>query len=99
MEFYSKFKTHIIFPCAIIQKFLLPLSVIAYERRMEIMKFDIGQDQLSATIEALNDYQARLEVDAAALASLPGAIPRKLAERKAEEARTVSELFDFYVHL
>lgn len=63
------------------------------------MKFEIGQDQLTATIEALNDYQARLEADAAALAGLPGAIPRKLAERKAEEAQTVSELFNYFSKL
>ena len=51
-----------------------------------MLKIEISHKQLTNTIEALNAYQARLEADAAALASLPGAIPRMMAERRAEEA-------------
>ena len=63
------------------------------------MIINISQDDLTATIEALNDYQKRLEADAAALASLPGMIPRRIAEQRAEEAETVKRLFDFFTSL
>lgn len=64
-----------------------------------MLKIEISHKQLTNTIEALNAYQARLEADAAALASLPGAIPRMMAERRAEEAQAVSELFDYFLGL
>lgn len=63
------------------------------------MKSEISQENLTATIEAMNDYQKRLEADAAALASLPGMIPRRIAERRAEEAETVKGLLDFFSKL
>lgn len=61
------------------------------------MKFDLTQDQLTETIEALRDYQLRLEVEAAALASLPAA--KELAQTRLEQAVIVGELFGHYARL
>lgn len=63
------------------------------------MKIEISQENLTTTIEAMRDYQLRLENDAAALAGLPGLIPRKLAEDRAKQATVVRGLFEFFVHL
>lgn len=61
------------------------------------MKFDLTQEQLTATIEALRDYLLRLEIEAAALASLHTA--DKLVETRLEQAEVVRELFEHYVNL
>ena len=60
-------------------------------------KFDLTQEQLTATIEALRDYLLRLEIEAAALASLHAA--DKLVETRLEQAEVVRELFEHYVNL
>ena len=63
------------------------------------MKVDIPNILLTRTIEAMRDYQLRLEVEGSALAGLPGVIPRQLAEKRLEQAKTIEELFEFYIQL
>lgn len=63
------------------------------------MKIKLPQDILDATIEAMEDYRHRLELEAAALAGLDGPAAKQLAEQRAKLAETAAELANFYLHL
>lgn len=61
--------------------------------------FPIPQDILTSTIEAMRDYQLRLEVEAAALAGLNDPAAQELAQERLEQARRVKTLFQHYSQL
>lgn len=63
------------------------------------MNVELSQKILDHTIEAAREYQLRLEVEAAALAQLPGEDAEQLALERLRQARQVKELFEFYIHL
>lgn len=63
------------------------------------MKYEITQQQLTDTIEALRDHTLRLEAEAAALARLISKEAVHLAQERLEQAKVAEALFDFYVHL
>lgn len=61
--------------------------------------FPIPQDILTSTIEAMRDYQLRLEVEATALAGLNDPAAQELAQERLEQARRVKTLFQHYSQL
>ena len=63
------------------------------------MNVELSQKILDHTIEAAREYQLRLEVEAAALAQLPGEDAEQLALERLRQARQVKELFEIYIHL
>lgn len=63
------------------------------------MKFEISQETLTATIEAMRDYQLRLEVEAAALTGVASGLARHLSQERLDQAEEVRKLFDFFAHL
>lgn len=63
------------------------------------MKFEIPQEILTATIEALRVLYTRLEVEAAALAGLKSPEAEKLAQERLEDAEVAEKLCDFYLDL
>lgn len=66
---------------------------------MADLKFAIPPETLTQTIEALRELQLRLEIDASALALIQSRESSLLAEERLEQAETVRQLFEFYVHL
>lgn len=66
---------------------------------MKDVSFPIPQHILTATIEAMRDYQLRLQAEAAALAGLDSREARTLAQERLEQAETVGRLFDHYAGL
>ena len=61
------------------------------------MKCELSVKQLTDAVECLQDYQRRLEVEAAALAALPEG--RELAKERLEEAVAAADLSKYYLSL
>lgn len=66
---------------------------------MEDLKFAIPQETLTQTIESLRELALRLEIDASAFALIHSHESDILAEERLEQAETVHQLFEFYLHL
>ena len=66
---------------------------------LEDLKFTIPQETLTQTIESLRELALRLEIDASAFALIHSRESALLAEERLEQAETVRQLFEFYLHL
>lgn len=66
---------------------------------LEDLKFAIPQETLTQTIESLRELALRLEIDASAFALIQSRESALLAEERLEQAETVRQLFEFYLHL
>ncbi len=67
------------------------------EAKTSGVELTMDQQDLTDLIEALRDYQLRLEVEAANLARI-GAMGW-LAQERARQAQRVRALFEFFIHL
>lgn len=63
------------------------------------MKFEIDQDLLTATIEAMRDLEYRYEAEAAAFAMIDCPEARERAIERAEAAGVARGLFNFFIGL
>ena len=77
---------------------LISLLEVGKDAENELL-FPIPQDILTSTIEAMRDYQLRLEVEATALAGLNDPAAQELAQERLEQARRVKTLFQHYSQL
>ena len=65
----------------------------------ETVKYPIPSNTLTATIEALRVLYIRLEVEAAALATLKSPKAERLAQERLEDAEATEKLFEFFLNL
>lgn len=66
---------------------------------MEPVKYPIPQHHLTAAIEGLQELALRLEIEAAALAMVDTREGALRAAELLEQAETVRQSADFYLHL
>lgn len=63
------------------------------------MKIELGEELLSATVEAMRDLQARYEAEACALARMDSRQARELAQERLESAKVASGLYTYFATL
>ena len=63
------------------------------------VKYPIPDQNLTATIEALREFYTRLEIEAAALATLKSPEAERLAQERLKDAEMAEKLFEFYLSL